>query len=136
MSFRSLGLSGLLAEPLHHPITQWQTAHGQWAPFSIVSFTEAQSWTGSAVYIMATEAKAGRHTAIYVGEAEDIGPRIRSHERLAEAISRGATSLHVHLLAETYSERVALERGLIQGQNPPLNKQHKNRNQGLFNIFE
>jgi len=62
---------------------------------------------------------------LYVGKADDLDKRIGSHEKLPEALRRGADYLLVHRpgLLDRVSYLDA-ERRLIAKYSPPLNKQH------------
>jgi hypothetical protein len=75
-------------------------------------------------YIFAKESPPGSWHALYVGEAEELGVRLSTHERSLEATQLGATHLHVHLNG---GDRIAEEKDIIQKWNPPMNDHHRTR---------
>lgn len=61
-----------------------------------------------------------RWNALYVGQTDDFSSRLPNHERLGEAIRKGAT--HIHAVGvQQVATRDRLERALIQHLQPPLN---------------
>jgi hypothetical protein len=64
-------------------------------------------------------------TILYLGEAEDMKERMARHERLLEAIGRGATHVLSHTNPLGVDARRAEESDLIRLHNPPMNAQHR-----------
>jgi excinuclease UvrABC nuclease subunit len=67
----------------------------------------------------------GYWRALYVGQAESFRARLPNHERLPEAVQRGATHIHAMVVPQQ-SDRDEWERMLIQNLQPPMNVQHRN----------
>lgn len=74
-----------------------------------------------AVYVFAT---AAGHV-LYIGRAEDLTDRVGNHDRIAEAVSRGASELWVHRTGPYSSVHFHdVEKQLIQTYCPQMNTQH------------
>jgi hypothetical protein len=62
---------------------------------------------------------------LYIGRAEILSERLRSHDKIKEAISQGATELWVHSTNEYSPVNFHdVEEMLIKAYCPPLNKKH------------
>lgn len=65
------------------------------------------------------------YVPLYIGRAESLSQRLPGHERLDEALRRGARHLLVHMPAARDPIGYAdAERRLIRHYAPPLNEQH------------
>jgi hypothetical protein len=93
-------------------------------PFSVLPAWEWDALGGPAVYMLCRREHDGSVTILYIGECEDlperIGPR---HEKRAAATRLGMTEVHVHLLARTRHERLAVETRLRAHYPTRLNAQ-------------
>ena len=93
-------------------------------PFSVLPAWQWDALGGPAVYMFCRRERNGSITILYIGEceklAERIGPR---HEKWAPAVRLGMTEVHVHLLARTRHERLAVETRLRAHYPTPLNEQ-------------
>jgi len=58
--------------------------------------------------------------AQYVGQTENLKERLRRHDRLREAIQRGANQIHARTEQVEWT-RLNIESRLIQRYRPPLN---------------
>lgn len=77
-----------------------------------------------AVYVFARWTTQG-YLPLYIGKAESLRERLGDHERLTEAMERGATHLLVHIPRTIDPIRYdEAERRLIRHFTPPLNTQH------------
>ena len=78
----------------------------------------------NAVYWFAFKT-AYSYVPLYIGRAEMLSDRLPGHERLPEAIRRGATHLLVHVPgAHDLVKFAEVEKRLIQCFSPPMNTQH------------
>jgi hypothetical protein len=93
-------------------------------PFSVLPTWQWDGLGGPAVYMFCRRERDGSITILYIGECENlterIGPR---HEKWASAMRLGMTEVHVHLLARTRHERLAVETRLRTHYPTPLNEQ-------------
>ncbi|MBD2566779.1 hypothetical protein [Anabaena lutea] len=61
---------------------------------------------------------------LYVGQTDDFSSRLPNHERLPQAIQRGATHIHVAIITQQ-RQRDILEKMLIPYLQPPLNDHYR-----------
>lgn len=61
---------------------------------------------------------------LYVGETHSLAERLPNHEKWLEALTLGATHIHVRVESDEV-QRVFAERAVIQHYQPPLNVQHR-----------
>lgn len=74
---------------------------------------------------------ASTYVPLYIGRADILSTRLASHDRIDEAIRRGATHLLVHIPGPADPIRFAdVERRLISRFCPPLNEQYNWLNRG------
>lgn len=93
-------------------------------PFSALPASEWNALGGSAVYMFCRRERNGSITILYIGECENLSDRIGPrHEKWAPAVRLGMTEVHVHLLAHTRQERLAVETRLRRQYPTPLNEQ-------------
>lgn len=98
----------------------WSLGNGHTLEFSI--YANNDGWNEvPGLYIFAFQTPRG-WLALYVGQADTFQTRLPHHERLAEAVRRGATHIHA-LVVHERSTRDALERMLIGHLQPPMNAQ-------------
>lgn len=103
------------------PLYWWQGWTGRWHVASVmrlVGFACSEPGT----YVLARCETDGRRTPLMVGWADDVeadlcGPRA---EELADAVARGASEVHVHLLADEHWQRAAVGRDLARAWELPL----------------
>lgn len=100
----------------------WPLGNGQ-----TLEFTICDSNTGwnkvAGLYIFAyLDGQYWR--ALYVGKADDFSSRLPSHERLDEAVRKGATHIHAVVVPQA-ANRDNWERMLIQHLQPPMNQQFR-----------
>lgn len=62
--------------------------------------------------------------ALYIGQADSLAARLPQHERLPEAIDRGATHIHARVVPQK-DRRDRWEQALISMHQPPLNSRHR-----------
>lgn len=116
---------GLQPAPQHPSFHWWQGASGEWWITSVyplgVTFHDMP-----AVYVMVRRRPDGLCEPIYIGESENCTERMKEHiqsGRMINAAVLGANELHVHLLAISKHERLAVETDLRRGHWTPLNQQ-------------
>ena len=61
---------------------------------------------------------------LYVGQAQNFRDRLPNHERLDEAVRKGATHIHA-LVVSRQANRDLWERMLIQNLQSQMNVQHR-----------
>jgi len=101
-----------------------------WTGFSGVNYgywihrigTEFKAEAGN--YLYAKQTSPGYWVPIYIGETDDLGRRLSSHEKEAAAKLRGATHVHGHTTPRGVKARQAEEEDLIKNYNPPLNTEY------------
>lgn len=99
----------------------WPLGNGSTLEFTI--YDRNEGWNKVAgLYIFSFLASNGRWTALYVGQTNDFSARLPSHERLNEAVQRGATHIHA-LVVPLQQSRDTWESMLIQHLQPSLNEQ-------------
>lgn len=118
---------GLLGYTLPNPVPDnlthwWQGQSGYWYIHSAFKI-DAIPPLLAANYIFVKRTNAGLCEAIYVGEAADLRERLKQHEKLWLAMMLGANEIHVHLLAEYRSDRLAIETDLRNAHPTLLNFQ-------------
>lgn len=98
----------------------WTSSNGTSFTFSVY-VPGTTTWNNEGgIYVFAYWF-GGQWRPLYIGQAESIMERFRSHERWQEAVQRGAT--HVLILQEPSSRnRDLLERALIKELQPPMNQ--------------
>ena len=93
-------------------------------PFSVLPAWQWDALGGPAVYMFCRREHDGSITILYIGECENLAERIGPrHEKWAAAARLGMTEVHVHLLAQTRHERLAVETRLRRQYPTPLNEQ-------------
>jgi hypothetical protein len=99
----------------------WPLGNGSSLEFTI--YDRNEGWNKVAgLYIFSHLAANGRWSALYIGQTDDFSSRLPSHERLNEAIQRGATHIHA-LVVPQQQNRDAWEAMLIRHIQPPMNEQ-------------
>jgi len=79
---------------------------------------------GNYVIVFAKEVRTGHWSPIYMGQSEDIGRRLGSHEKEQEAMRHGATHVHVHVNERGEQARLAEEKDLLGKWQCICNTQH------------
>lgn len=101
----------------------WPLGNGSHLEFTI--YDRNEGWNKVAgLYIFSFQESAGSWRALYVGQTNDFSARLPSHERLNEAVQRGATHIHA-LVVPQQQNQDAWESLLIRHLQPPLNDQMK-----------
>lgn len=101
----------------------WPLGNGETLSFEI--YDRNEGWNKVAgLYIFSHLGADGLWQALYVGQTDDFSSRLPSHDRLNEAIRRGATHIHA-LVVPLAANRDRWEKMLIQNLQPPLNEQLK-----------
>ena len=99
----------------------WPLGNGESLEFTI--YDKNEGWNKVAgLYIFSHLAEDGRWLPLYVGQTNDFSARLPSHERLKEALQRGATHIHA-LVVPLQENREAWESMLIQNLHPSMNEQ-------------
>lgn len=113
-----------LCSPSQPAAHWWQGASGRWYYFSIHPITAIPSWIRECNYIFARPRLDASRTRepFYIGEKGDTD-RFENHEKLPPALRRGATELHIYLLAKSHRERLDIETDIRHGHWTPLNEQ-------------
>lgn len=62
--------------------------------------------------------------ALYIGQTDDFSSRMPSHDRLDEAVRKGATHIHAVVVPQV-ANRDKWEQMLIQYHQPPMNIQNR-----------
>ena len=100
------------------------SAGGRNYSFTIYS-TDTQFNDVSAVYIFSKRTVSngeGSHSFLYVGETEELGTRIKNHEKW-DCVNRfGCNCICVHRVTSA-QERKTIEADFINDYNPPCNDQ-------------
>ncbi|HUI92691.1 MAG TPA: hypothetical protein VLX68_10625 [Chitinivibrionales bacterium] len=101
----------------------WPYNKQQSISFSIYGLnTEWNNVAG--LYIFAYKTSANIWYALYIGQTNDFSVRLPNHERLNEAIRRGATHIHARVVS-LQKDRDYYEEEMIQYLQPPMNDQLK-----------
>lgn len=74
-------------------------------------------------YIFCKLGTLGQWVPQYIGQTKNLNQRLGDHEKETCAKRNGATHIHAHLNSDE-AARLAEERDLIEGHNPPCNTQH------------
>lgn len=134
----SLGIAGLLSSP--SPATPeffwWQGASGR----SWITTIFPICYTGiylSSVYVMVRRNPDGSRVPLYIGQTDNTERRMSEHARskLFAAMILGGNELHLHFLADTERERLAIETDLRHGHATPLNQQLGGGLMGLASLY-
>lgn len=107
-------------------ICNWPLGNGESLEFEVVANTNNYSFNWkkvSGLYIFAYQ-QGNMWYALYVGQTDDFSSRLPNHERLPQAIQKGATHIHVAIITQQ-RERNILEKMLIQYLQPPLNYHYR-----------
>lgn len=100
----------------------WPVGAGQTLEFEI--FDRNEAWKDVAgLYIFAYQ-QAGSWHALYVGQAESLAACLPKHDRLPEAVQKGATHIHAKPV-RLKRDRDDWEHRLIEQLQPPLNLQQR-----------
>ena len=99
----------------------WPLGNGQQLEFTI--YGSNKNWSSAAGLYIFSYQNGNYWHAIYVGQTDDFSSRLPNHERLDEALRKGATHIHVAVIPQQ-SNRDKLEKMLIQNLKPTLNTQH------------
>lgn len=102
-------------------ICAWPLGNGVNLEFTVHDRNEGWNKVGG-LYIFSYLASNGFWQALYVGQTNDFSSRLPSHERLHEAVQRGATHIHA-LVVPLQQNRDTWETMLIQNLQPPMNEQ-------------
>jgi hypothetical protein len=99
----------------------WPLGNGESLDFTV--YDQNEGWNKVAgLYIFSYLGTNGLWQALYVGQTDDFSSRLPSHEKLNEAVRRGATHIHALVVSQAAS-RDKWEQMLIQNPQPPLNVQ-------------
>jgi len=97
---------------------KWPLVNGQKLEFTI--YDSNTGWNQVAgLYIFACP-NGDYWSALYVGKTTDFSSRLPSHERLDEAVRKGATHIHAKVVPQE-ANRDKWEKMLIDHLQPPLN---------------
>lgn len=101
----------------------WPLGNGDYLVFDV--FDKNEGWHAvPGLYIFAYILSNGDWKAIYVGKTDDFSSRMPNHDRLNDAIKKGATHIHAKVVMSDY-DRSLFERMLIQNLQPELNQNYK-----------
>ncbi len=101
----------------------------QWAGKSGVAYTYEIYPIGNSFkeepgnYIFCKLGAFGQWVPQYIGQTKNLNQRLGDHEKETCAKRNGATHIHAHLNSNE-AARLAEEKDLIEGHNPPCNTQH------------
>lgn len=96
--------------------------NGQSQEFTI--YDPSQNWNKVAGLYIFSYLAQGAWYPLYIGQTDDFSSRLPNHERLPEAVRRGATHIHAAVVPQA-SNRDRLEAMLIQHLQSPMNTQLK-----------
>ncbi|WP_413174786.1 hypothetical protein [Anabaena azotica] len=100
----------------------WDLGNGESLTFDV--FARNIGWNKVAgLYIFAYQ-QGNMWYPLYVGQTDDFSSRLPNHERLPQAIQRGATHIHAVVIPQQ-RRRDILEKMLIQYLQPPLNYHYR-----------
>lgn len=99
---------------------KWSVGDGHFLEFGIYDFDG--KWKELAGLYIFCHVKDGYWHPLYIGQTDNFKTRFASHERIKEALNKGATKIHVTLVPEE-ADRSYLERKLIEIYQPPMNDQ-------------
>jgi len=99
----------------------WPLGNGQQLEFTI--YSSNKDWTNASGLYIFSYLKGNNWYAVYVGQTDDFSSRLPNHDRLDEAVRKGATHIHA-VVVPLQSNRNKWEKMLIQHLQPPLNTQH------------
>ncbi|WP_416065640.1 hypothetical protein ACK9YZ_03195 [Rhizobium sp. ZK1] len=90
----------------------------------------------SSVYVMVKRNQDGTCAPIYIGQTDNLRRRMMEHskDKVLAAYKLGATQLHAHFIANTATERFAVETDLRNGHKTPLNEQPSAAFGGLIGL--
>ena len=98
----------------------WPLGNGDYLNFTI--YDRNEGWNKVAgLYIFCYLDISGLWSPVYVGQTNDFSYRLPSHNRLSEAVRRGATHIHA-LVVPQASDRDKWEKMLIQNLHPPMSE--------------
>lgn len=101
----------------------WPLGSGE--NLEVTIYSRNEGWYAVAgLYIFTYRAANGLWHPLYVGQTDDFSARLPSHEKLQKALQHGATHIHARIVSQE-SDRLLLERMLIQHLRPALNVQLK-----------
>ena len=100
----------------------WPLGNGEVLPFEVNDLNVA--WKDVPGLYIFTYQTSGGWYPLYVGQADSLRDRLLNHERLNEAIQKGATHIHALVVGQQIN-RDKWERMLIQNLQPPMNTQHR-----------
>ena len=90
--------------------------------FSPIPTSACEHYDIPGVYMLCRREPDGVHI-LYVGQADSLAQRLGpSHPRWGEAMRRGMNEIHLHLLAKTETQRLAVERHVISRYFTPMNR--------------
>src|SRR5882672_7748528 len=90
--------------------------------FSVVPTSGYEHYDIPGVYMLCRREPNGVHI-LYIGQADSLAQRLGpSHPRWGEAMRRGMNEVHLHLLAKTEAQRLAVERHIISRYFTPMNR--------------
>lgn len=98
----------------------WPLGNGQALTFNIYDINSKPWNQVPGLYIFA-KANGGYWNALYVGQTDNFADRMPRHERLAEAVRKGATHIHAKTIMSA-SDRDLWEKMLIKNLQPPMNE--------------
>lgn len=98
----------------------WPLGNGQTLGFTI--YDSNRNWKKVAgLYVFSYQALGGWNP-LYIGQTDDFSSRLPNHERLQEAVNRGATHIHAAVIPQAV-QRDRYEAMLIQYLQPTMNTQ-------------
>jgi hypothetical protein len=101
----------------------WPFGNNKTLEFTI--YDSNSNWNNVAgLYIFTHQVIGGSWHPLYIGQTDDFSSRLPSHERLNEAVRRGATHIHAAVIPLA-SDRDKLEKMLVQYLQPTMNDQLK-----------
>ena len=78
------------------------------------------------LYIYAKLAGDGSWSPIYIAQTRDLHQRLEGHVKLEDAVTAGATHLHVHYCSAGQGARCTEEKDLIHRWQPACNDVFEN----------
>lgn len=109
------------AESAESTSVTWQGASGAEYQYEVYPIeSEFRPLPGN--YLYAGQAEDGQWVPLYIAQTRDMHQRLEGHEKLQDAIERGATHIHMHYSSAGQAARCTEERDLIRYWQPACNE--------------
>jgi len=100
---------------------KWPLGNGQQLEFTI--YNSNINWRKTSGLYIFSYLSGNKWHPVYIGQTDDFSTRLPHHDRLDEAVRKGATHIHAAVVP-LQSNRNSWESMLIKNLKPILNTQH------------